>query len=93
MSQIILFDPLPFFSRVNPTLRDRERDRERTADECEVSHHFVSDLDSSPTPQTPSISALLCAKNSLRNFNGFAGSLAAKYFMASSRCGVTFWFR
>lgn len=41
----------------------------------------------------PSISALFIAKNSLKNFSGFSGSLVAKCFIASSRCGVTCWFR
>lgn len=38
----------------------------------------------------PSISLLLFAKNSLRNFNGFSGSFVARCFIASSKCGVTF---
>jgi hypothetical protein len=57
----------------------------------------------------PSISALFCARNSLSHFNGFSGlriislvstdfttsahSVVARCFMASSKCGVTFWFR
>lgn len=41
----------------------------------------------------PSISALFIAKNSLKNFSGFSGSLVARCFIASSRCGVTCWFK
>lgn len=44
-------------------------------------------------PSHPSISALFIAKNSLRNFSGFSGSFVAKCFIASSKCGVTCWFR
>jgi hypothetical protein len=41
----------------------------------------------------PSISALFIARNSLKNFNGFSGSFVAKCFIASSKCGVTCWFK
>jgi hypothetical protein len=41
----------------------------------------------------PSISALFIAKNSLKNFKGFSGSFVAKCFIASSKCGVTCWFK
>lgn len=39
----------------------------------------------------PSTSALLFARNSLNHFSGFSGSYAARYFIPSSKCGVTFW--
>jgi len=38
----------------------------------------------------PSNSALFCAKNSLKNFSGLSGSVVAKCFIASSKCGVTY---
>jgi len=42
------------------------------------------------SPPYPSISALFIAKNSLSHFNGFSGSVVARCFIASSKCGVTF---
>lgn len=42
-----------------------------------------------PHPQAPSISALFCAKYSLNHLSGFSGSSVARFFIASSKCGVT----
>ena len=41
----------------------------------------------------PSTSLLLSLRKSDSHKSGLSGSYAARYFIASSRCGVTFWFR
>lgn len=44
-------------------------------------------------PQGPSTSLLLSLRKSASHSNGFSGSYAARCFMPSRRCGVTFMFR
>jgi hypothetical protein len=41
----------------------------------------------------PSSSALFMARNSLSHLSGFSGSVVARCFIASSKCGVTYWFK
>jgi len=41
----------------------------------------------------PSVSSLFFARNSDSHLRGFSGSCVARYFIPSSKCGVTFWFK